>query len=236
MAKYPYAVRLSSDKQRGSRPTLSRERVVRAAMDLADKTDIDGTSMRRLAQELGVEAMSLYHWFPSKDALLGAMVDATYAEMELPPTTEDWRADIRVCALSAKDVLLRHGWSAHLLGNLATPFGARFVWMNSVLGRLRTAGFSVSMTHHAYHATDSHIVGFVLWILPYLRITADMPDMARAFVQEIEQSDLPYLAEHAREHMVERQDEPGEFEFGLGLILDGLERLRVREVATDKRP
>jgi AcrR family transcriptional regulator len=209
-----------------ARPALNRDRVVQSAIALADQGDINALSMRRLAQELSVEAMSLYHYFPSKEALLGAMIDTIYAEMELPPETPDWRSDMRTCAMSAKETFLRHRWAAPLVGEMVTPFGARFAWMNGVLGRLRTAGFSANMTHHAYHALDSHIVGYVLWALPYLAATQELPDAAREFVESPQLADLPYLVEHIQEHIADRSGEVSEFEFGLGLILDGLERVR----------
>jgi AcrR family transcriptional regulator len=216
------------DKAAAVRPPLTRERVLRAAIELADAGGIEALSMRRLAQELGVEAMSLYYHVRSKDALLEAMLDAVFAEMELPPADGDWRSAMRRCALSAHHVLLRHAWACRLLmlpgGD---PSRARLDWMNAVLGRLRGAGFSADMTHHAYHALDSHIVGFTLWVLPYLAMARERPDFPRMVREALPLEDLPHLAEHIDVHLAE--DRPGdtsEFDFGLDLILDGLERLR----------
>jgi hypothetical protein len=99
--------------------------------------------------------------------------------------------------------------------------------MDAVLGRLRSAGFSADMTHHAYHALDSHIVGFTLWLLPYLAIAQQQPDYAERFLQELSGEDLPHLSEHVLVHMApSKPGDVGEFEFGLDLILDGLDRLR----------
>ncbi len=183
--------------------------------------------MRRLAQELGVEAMSLYYYFARKDALLDGMLDAVFGEMELPASGPDWRSDMRRSAISAKDVLLRHAWAATLIGKPSqSPSPAQLWWMNAILGRLREAGFSPNMTHHAYHALDSHIVGFVLWVLPYLAITRDRPDFAAQFLAPFPFAELPHLGEHIREHAEDRPADTSEFEFGLYLILDGLERLR----------
>jgi AcrR family transcriptional regulator len=210
------------------RPALSRERVLEAAIGLADAGGIGALSMRRLAQELGVEAMSLYHHFANKDELLGAMLDAVYAEMELPAIGPDWRADLRVCSIAARDVLLRHEWATALIGRPTIMISrAQFAWMNAVLGRLRAAGFSPTLTHHAYHALDSHIVGFVLWVLPYRAIVRARPDFAAEVMAAYSFDELPHLAEHIREHAEDRPGDVSEFEFGLGLILDGLERLRV---------
>ena len=209
-----------------TRGALSRDRVLRAAIDLADAAGIDALSMRRLAQELGVEAMSLYHWFRSKDALLDAMLDAVYAEMEHPPNGDDWQADTRLAAVSARDVLLRHAWATARLMSSPAPSPARLRWMNALLGRLRAAGFSPEMTHHAYHALDSHIVGFVLWVLPYLALAKQRPDLGPTILAAMPLAELPHLAEHIRQHMDDRPGDTSEFEFGLDLLLDGLDRRR----------
>ncbi|MEX2546913.1 MAG: TetR/AcrR family transcriptional regulator C-terminal domain-containing protein [Chloroflexota bacterium] len=208
------------------RSPLSRERVLGAAIELADASGIDSLSMRKLAQKLGVEAMSLYHYFARKDELLDAMLDVVFSEMELPSTGPDWRSDMRTCAISAKDVLLRHSWAAQLLGSPTNSTPARFVWMNAVLGRLRGAGFSRNMTHHAYHALDSHIEGFVLWVLPYIAIERERPEFAEQFLENFPYAELPHLAEHIQEHVEDAAGDTSEFDFGLDLILDGLEKLR----------
>ncbi len=214
---------------REARTPLSRERVLRTAIDLADAGGIESLSMRRLAQELGVEAMSLYHWFARKDDLLGGMLDAVYAEMERPGNGSDWRADIRRSATSTRDVLLRHAWACRLLMSPSHPTPARLQWMNSMLGRLRGAGFSPEMTHHAYHALDSHVVGFVLWVLPYIAMTKDRPNRPDEFMATVPLAELPHLAEHIQQHLDDRPGDTSEFEFGLDLVLDGLERLRRAE-------
>jgi AcrR family transcriptional regulator len=221
-----------SEPQPDGRTPLSRERVLEAAVALADAEGIGKLSMRRLAHELGVEAMSLYHYYSSKTELRDAMLDAVYAEMEHAADGPDWRADMRRCALSARDTLLRHEWACELIGQPTNPSQAQLEWMNSVLGRLRRAGFSPNMTHHAYHALDSHIVGFVLWALPYVRITRDQPEFAQNFLASFRPTGLPYLMEHIEQHMGDRPDDTSEFEFGLELLLDGLERLRVQSLPT----
>lgn len=209
------------------RTPLSRERVLGAAIVLADGEGIESLSMRRLAGELGVEAMSLYYYFARKDDLLGGMLDTVYGEMELPESGAEWQSDLRRCAISARDVLLRHAWATKLAGKPSLiPSPARLIWMNAVLGRLREAGFSSNMTHHAYHALDSHIVGFVLWVLPYLAIQKEQPAFAAEVLEKFPFAELPHLAEHIREHAEDRPADTSEFEFGLNLILDGLERMR----------
>jgi AcrR family transcriptional regulator len=209
------------------RVPLSRERVLEAAIALADGEGTRGLSMRRLAHELGVEAMSLYHYFANKGQMLDAMLEAVYGEMEYAADGPDWRADMRRCAISARDTLLRHEWACELIGQPTNPSLAQLEWMESVLGRLRRAGFSANMTHHAYHALDSHIVGFVLWALPYLRLTREQPDFAEKFMATFRAEAMPYMAEHIEQHLEVRPDDTSEFEFGLDLLLDGLERLRL---------
>ena len=205
---------------------LSRDRILRTAVALADEHTIEALTMRRLAQALGVEAMSLYYHVARKDQLLDGMLDLVFAEMELPTESADWRPGIRACALSAHHTLLRHPWACGLITGTANPSPARLRWMNAVLGHLRRAGFSAEATHHAYHALDSHIVGFTLWVLPYLAIQRERPDFARQVIEQLPLADLPHLAEHIDFHLADRPGDTSEFDFGLELILDGLERLR----------
>jgi len=210
-----------------ARVPLSRDRVLHAAADLADEGGLEALSMRRLAQSLGVEAMSLYHHVRNKGDLLGGMLDIVYAEVEPPSGEGDWRSAMRRSAISFQQVLMRHPWACSLLGSRIDASPTRLRYMDAVLGRLRSAGFSADMTHHAYHALDSHIVGFTLWLLPYLAIAQQQPDYAEHFLQELSGEDLPHLSEHVLVHMApSKPGDVGEFEFGLDLILDGLDRLR----------
>jgi len=223
-------VKVETKLQVPRRSPLSRERVVIAAMAMADAGGLEGLSMRSLARELGVEAMSLYHWFRNKNELLAGMLGATFAEMKRPADSPDWREDMRSASISAKDVLLRHKWAAKLLGEPMGPSRAQFEWMDGILGRLREAGFSRNMTHHAYHALDSHIVGFVLWVLPVLELGDQIPDLADQVLSSLQDGSLPHFLEHVQEHLEPMPDDVGEFEFGLDLLLDGLERLRVAQL------
>jgi AcrR family transcriptional regulator len=210
-----------------SRIPLSRDRVLRAGVELADEGGLESLSMRRLAQQLGVEAMSLYHHVRNKQDLLGGMLDFVYSEIQAPSSEGDWRAAMRCTAISFHDVLLRHQWACSLFMSPMGPSPARLRYMDAVLGRLRSAGFSADMTHHAYHALDSHIVGFTLWLLPFLAFAKQQPDYAERFLQELPTDELPHLTEHVHVHMEpERPGDVGEFEFGLDLILEGLERMR----------
>ena len=213
--------------------------MLNAAIRLADGGGIESLTMRRLARELGVEAMSLYNHVANKGDLVDAMVDLVVSEIELPATSDTWDVAVRECAISAHEVLLRHPWSCSLvMSSTSTSIvrNARVRYMEWLLGRLREAGFSPELTYHAYHALDSHILGFTLWELGHsgaanaIRGDKDLADFAASFVRELRAADYPYLAEHAEQHVAALGDEgTSEFEFGLDLILDGLERARAEE-------
>ena len=210
------------------RVPLSRERVLRAAIDVADGGGIESLTMRRLAQELGVEAMTLYYHVANKDDILAGMVDLVVDEMELPATDTEWKAGLRMIAMSSFEVLLRHPWAASKILSGPGISRARMRHMDAILGTLRIGGFSAEMTDHAYHALDSHIMGFALWVVGMnLGSDENLAALATNFLQELEREELPHLAEHVQQHLKPRDPEDeGEFAFGLDLILDGLEELR----------
>jgi len=230
-----------TDSRSRSRAPLSRERVLNAAIRLADGGGIESLTMRRLARELGVEAMSLYNHVANKGDLVDAMVDLVVSEIELPATSDTWDVAVRECAISAHEVLLRHPWSCSLVMSTTSTRiarNARVRYMEWLLGRLREAGFSAELTYHAYHALDSHILGFTLWELGHsgaanaVRGDKDFADFAASFVRELRAADYPYLAEHAEQHVAAFGDQgTSEFEFGLDLIPDGLERARAEEAS-----
>jgi AcrR family transcriptional regulator len=209
-----------------TRIPLSRDRVLRAAIDLADAGGIESLTMRKLAQELGVEAMTLYYHVANKDDILAGIVDLIMGEIELPSAGDDWKTAIRTTAISAHQVLLRHPWAASLVLSSSGLSQARMRFMDALLGSLRVAGFSAEMTDHAYHALDSHIMGFTLWVVGMnLGSDEDLAALATDFLKEFPRDELPHLAEHIEQHMKPRDpNDEGEFAFGLDLILDGLER------------
>ena len=209
------------------RVRLDKDRVLRAAIQIDDKSGIESLSMRKLAQDLGVEAMSVYYYVANKDEILDGILNFVISEFELAVGGPDWKAAIRRSAVSAHDVLMRHPWACNLMMSVKRVAPARMRYMESLLRRLREAGFSANMTHHAYHALDSHIIGSTLWEAGYSS-NQDLGDVAKKFVARTLR-EYPYLAEHAEEHMTrsKRTDVP-EFEFGLDLILDGLEKIRAR--------
>jgi len=202
--------------------------VLRAAIALADAAGIEAVSMRKLGQELGVEAMSLYNHVANKDDLLAGIVEVVAGEIEAPSDTADWKTAIRQSAISAHDVLLRHRWAAGLMMRASGATPARLRWHERVLRTMRKAGFSAELTHHAYHALESHITGFTLWqvSLPF-DTKEELQDMAAEFLRAFPADEYPYFVEHVQQHLGEsRPGAPSAFEFGLDLILDGLERLR----------
>lgn len=207
---------------------LRRERVIDAAIRVADESGIESLTMRRLAQELGVEAMSLYYYVANKEEILKGIGDLVVSEIELPSPGADWKAALRTTAISAYEVLTRHPWAAALVLSSSGTSGARLRYMESILGTLRTGGFSAEMTDHAYHALESHIMGFTLWEVGMdLGSREDLTRMATDFLRQLPREQLPYIAEHIEQHLKPRNpDDEGEFAFGLDLILDGLERIR----------
>ncbi len=224
-----FQIASQADLNATPRVPLSRDRVLRAAIHLADEAGIDALTMRKLAQELGVEAMTLYYYVARKDDLLDGMVDIVVSEIDLPTSGTDWKAAMRRSAISAHDVLLRHPWANGLMMSAAVR-PARLRYMDSVLRRLREAGFSAGMTHLAYHVLDSHIVGSTLWQAGYAALPQDLSDLAATFLRDLSVDEYPFLAEHVEQHLKERSaDDEGEFEFGLDLILDGLESIRDRD-------
>lgn len=212
------------------RDPLSRERVLGTAMDLADREGIEALSMRNLARELGIEAMSLYHYVKSKDELLADLTDRVMREIELPRArAAGWKGAIRTMAVSYHAALRRHPWS-HSVKAMPTRVGeGTLAYMEWTLGTLRRGGFSARMTHHAYHILDSHVVGSSQW---EAGIAAALPkgklaDVAKTVMERMPIDRFPYMHEHMQQHMGEAtRGDKHPFELGLDLILDGLDRLR----------
>lgn len=215
------------------RVPLTRDRVLRAAIALADEGGIDGLSMRRLGQDLGVEAMSLYNHVANKEDLLTGIVDLVVSEFALPDPGADWQAAVRATAISAHDVLVEHPWAASVMLSVTGSSPARWRYMNALLGTLRRAGFSADRTDRAYHALDSHITGFTLWQVQIQAEPEDLPNLAERFLAALPGDHYPYLVEHVHQHLKDRNPEDeGTFAFGLDLILDGLARILEMEATS----
>src|SRR5829696_4862477 len=216
-----------------SRTPLTIERVLQAAVELADREGVGSLSMRRLARELGVEAMSLYHHLAGKQVLLDGMVDLVFGEIELPADDGDWKAAMRRRAVSARQVLARHPWAIALMESRRTPGPANLRHHDAVLGCLRRAGFPVALTAHAYSILDAYIYGFALQeaSLPF-GTPEETAEVAAEIMQGFPADAYPHLAELAVEHVLQPGYDYGhEYAFGLELILDGLERLAAAPAA-----
>jgi AcrR family transcriptional regulator len=206
------------------RTPLNRDRVLRAAVDLADQTGIDALTMRRLGERLGVEAMSLYNHVANKEDLLVGMADTVLTEVELSAEGVDWKTAQRHRAVSVCEMLVRHPWAAVLIGALPHPGPETLRYTDAVLGSLRRAGFTADMASRAFWMLDSYIYGFARQQSNVQMQEEADPAVAQA-TQDLPEETYPYLVEAA----VSFAAGPGwdieyEFEFGLGMILDGLER------------
>jgi AcrR family transcriptional regulator len=210
------------------RAPLSRDRVLRAALLLADKSGIESLTMRNLGQKLGVEAMSLYNHGANKDDILDGITDLVFSEIALPSGRADWKRAMRQRAISVRDVLLRHPWATKLMQSRTTPGPATMRHHDSVLGSLRKAGFTLVMAAHAYSVMDSYIYGFALQQTNLPIDTAEnVARVGQDILRQLPADEYPHLAEMIIDHAVKPgYDYANEFEFGLDLILDGLERLR----------
>jgi AcrR family transcriptional regulator len=208
----------------GPRTPLNRDRVLRAAVDLADETGIDALTMRGLGKRLGVEAMSLYNHVANKDDLLAGMADSILSEVQLAAEGVDWKTATRSRAIAVREMLVRHPWAAILIGALPNPGPATLAYIDSVLGSLIGAGFTADMASRAFWLLDSYVYGFARQQSNVqLQLAAD-PDSPQA-TRDLPADTYPHLVEAAVSFASgPGWDVEGEFEFGLGMMLDGLER------------
>jgi AcrR family transcriptional regulator len=210
------------------RARLSRERVLRAAVLLADSGGLDALTMRRLGEELGVEAMSLYKHVANKDDLLDGMVDLVFGEIDLPTEGTDWRTAMRARAVSARAALNRHPWATALMQSRTAPGAATLRHHDTVIGTLRKSGFSVVLTAHAFSAIDAYVYGFALQerSLPFETLE-QAEEVGRQMFARMPAGAYPHLTELTVQHVLQPGYDYGdEFEDGLDLLLDGLERAR----------
>jgi AcrR family transcriptional regulator len=207
------------------RPPLNRERVLDAAVLLADQNGLDSLSMRNLGQALGVEAMSLYKHVANKDDLLDGIVDLVAAEIEVPAIGGAWKKALRRRAISAHQVLLRHSWATMLIVSRANVGPAMLRYVDATIGCLREAGFTYPMADHVWNAIDSHVYGFTLQKLNFPFKPEAYAQMAKAFLPMIPVDRYPYLNGMSQQVIDGRHDGLHDFEFGLDLLLDGAEKL-----------
>ncbi|GAA0411456.1 TetR family transcriptional regulator [Acrocarpospora corrugata] len=202
--------------------------MLRAAVALADTDGIESLTMRKLGEKLGIEAMSLYNHVANKGDLVDGMIDAVFGEIELPAGEAGWRTAMRRRAISIRAALSRHPWAVGRMESRATPGPATLRHHDAVLGTLRGAGFSIAMAAHAYSVLDSYIYGFAMQQpnLPF-DTPAETAKVAQAIMARFASGEYPHLTELTVEHVLQPGYDYGdEFEFGLDLILDGLDRAR----------
>ncbi|MEV0270654.1 TetR/AcrR family transcriptional regulator [Hamadaea sp. NPDC050747] len=220
-----------------SRPALSRDRVLRAAVDLADSGGISAVTMRRLAEELGAEAMSLYHHVANKEQVLDGIVDVIGAEIneaaarvKLPSQGDDWKKAARVRILAAREVLLRHPWAPAVIESRTNASPEILLHMDALVGIMRDGGFTNDQTHHALHALGSRAVGFTQELFtPGNGPATGEPDPIMAAMAARLPNLVGMLSEIAHDDPDSTLgwcDDQAEFEFGLDIVLDGLDRLR----------
>jgi len=210
------------------RARLSRQRVLGAAIDQADAGGLEVLTMRTLAEALDVAPMALYRYVANKDDLIDAMVDEVFGEIGVPSGGGDWRSAMRRRAISVRDALARHRWAIGLMESRRSPGPANLRHHDAVIGRLRASGFSVELAAHAYSALDSYIYGFALtkMNLPF-QSSDDIAEVAEGMLEPFPANAYPNLVEFLTEHVMRPGYDYGEeFEYGLDLILDGLERMR----------
>ncbi|WP_328966742.1 TetR/AcrR family transcriptional regulator C-terminal domain-containing protein [Streptomyces sp. NBC_00239] len=226
---------MAQQPEAGRRAPLNRERVLRAAVALADENGIESLSMRRLAQELGVVPMALYKHVPNKEQLLDGMVDTVIARIDVPEGGTGWKDVVRRRVLSARRALLRHRWAAQVIESRTGPTPAVLEYLDSMIGAFRDGGFSVDLTHHAMHAMGSRLLGFSQELFDDSGNAAPSGGAEELAAGAAMAARYPRIAElaagaaHDSTSTVGRScDDQFEFEFALDLILDGLEKLHQR--------
>ena len=226
--KQTRARRSRRTKRARLRAPLTRELVLKAALGLADQGGLKSLSMRKLGQELGVEAMAIYYHFANKDELLDGIVDLVWAEIDLPVAGDEWRTAMRRRAISVHDVLARHRWAIGLMESRRNPGPANLRHHDAVIGNLRAAGFEMAMVAHAYSLLDGYIYGYALtkMNLPF-DATDDITEMAQSMLEPFPEGEYPNMVAFITEHAMQPgYDFANEFEWGLDVILDGVERER----------
>jgi AcrR family transcriptional regulator len=216
----------TTDPENRPRVHLSRERVLRAAVAVADARGLGSLTIRSLAQELGAKPMSIYHHVANKEEILDGIVDIVFSEMDTPSVGGEWRSEMSRRARSARRVLSRHPWAIPLLESRTSPGPATLAHHDAVLGTLRTAGFSREMTAHAYAVLDAFIYGYALQeaSLPF-EGPERLGEVAAPMMELMSTGEYPHMVEMVTSYFLQPGYDFGdEFDFGLGLILDALSR------------
>lgn len=208
-----------------ARTPLNRDKVLHTAVRFADEHGLAALSMRKLAQTLGVEAMSLYNHVTNKDDLLDGIADLVVAEMGVPEVGADWKAAMRARAIAAHEALLRHPWANGLIGTRLNVGPAMLRYVDATVGCLRAAGFSYQLADRAWNAMDSHIYGFTLQQVNFPLQPDEYASAAQQFLPLIPADRFPYMNALSQLVIDGKHTGIADFSFGLNLILDGLERL-----------
>ena len=210
------------------RAPLTRDRVLHAAVALADEGGIEALTMRRLGEELDVGPMALYRHVRNKEDLVDGMVDLVFEEIGLPWVGPDWRQAMRQRAISVREVLARHRWAVGLMESRHNPGPANLRHHDAVIGCLRAAGFDIGMVAHAYSLLDSYVYGFATTQMNLPFESADeVAEVAQSMLRPFPVAEFPHLTEMLTDHVMRPSYDYGlEFEYGLDVILDGLERAR----------
>jgi AcrR family transcriptional regulator len=210
------------------REPLTRDRVLGTAVELADRGGIEALSMRRLGQELRVDAMALYRHVRNKDDLLDGLVELIVAEIDRPPASGDWKSTLRDQAMAARRVMLRHPWAKRVLEERPKGGPVFLAYIESVLATLQASGFSIELAHHVLHVMGSRIFGFNQDLLEDKTQSVPSPEEAAVLMRAL--APFPHVVELAQaashDGVLGPCDDDVEFAFGLDLILDGLERRR----------
>jgi AcrR family transcriptional regulator len=224
-----------SDETTSPRPPLTKTRVLRAALDLADREGLGALTMRRLGAELGVEAMSLYKHVANKKAIMDGIVEVVVGEIGIPTDGADWKQAMRRRAISARQVLSRHSWAIGLLEARGSTGPNALHYVDAILGNLRTAGFSITLAAHAFWLLDSYVYGHVIQETS-LRFTTseEMTKSTQSLGERTTPKEYPHLVEMGEHALRSAYSVDNEFEFGLDLILDGLENLHERSPVVPK--
>lgn len=214
-----------SPTDRASRTPLTSTRVLDGAITLADRVGIEQFTIRKLAAELDVKPMTIYHHVPTKEAILDGMVDVVFGEIDLPSAEADWKPAIRERCISMRAVLARHPWAAPLMESRTNPGPATLRHHDAVLGCFRRGGLSVAMTANAYAIVDSYVYGFALQEanLPFGG-SEDIGELAESIVEPLPADEYPNLVELTTDHVLQPGYSFGSsFGLGLNLLLDGLD-------------
>lgn len=217
------------------RAQLTREKVLRKAVELADSEGLSALSMRRLGSELAVKAMSLYNHVANKEAVLDGVVDLVVAEIDVPDPELSWRPAVEARCRSAREVLLAHRWLAGLLMSRFNAGPNMLRYVDATIGALRRGGFSIAMADQAWGILDSYLYGFVLQELDFPLDQDEYANTASAYLPSLDAEALPHFTEMTRAVAERRHDGVRDFELGLRLVLDALEGL-LREQVTRASP